>query len=146
MSGRLVFVVVEVGKNLNDSAADARSWPRGGVLIGRSTNCGLRPPSSLTSTTSAMASTYVTSLTVLVDMALSETQSTKNLLGRRRRRARSVVPRLRSLYPRSHEIAAEKGEDFVDENGVRTTVEYVLNDDGKKVKVWRNTSYLATSY
>ena len=30
---------------------------------------------------------------------------------------------------------AEKGEDFVDENGVRTTIEYVVNDDGKKVKV-----------
>jgi hypothetical protein len=26
-------------------------------------------------------------------------------------------------------------EDTTDENGVRTTVEYVLNDDGKKVKV-----------
>ena len=101
---------------------------------------------SLTSTTSTMASTYVPSLTVFVDTALSVIQSTKNLLGRRRRRARSVFPRLRSLYPRSHELASEKGEDFVDENGVRTTVEYVLNDDGKKVKVWRNTSYLATSY
>ncbi|THG94753.1 hypothetical protein EW026_g6783 [Hermanssonia centrifuga] len=28
----------------------------------------------------------------------------------------------------------EKGEDFVDENGVRTTVEYIVNDEGKKVK------------
>lgn len=30
---------------------------------------------------------------------------------------------------------ADKGEDYVDENGVRTTVEYVINEDGKKVKV-----------
>lgn len=28
----------------------------------------------------------------------------------------------------------QNGE-FVDENGIRTTVEYTLNDDGKKVKV-----------
>lgn len=28
-----------------------------------------------------------------------------------------------------------KGEDYVDENGVRTTVEYTVNDEGKKVKV-----------
>lgn len=27
------------------------------------------------------------------------------------------------------------GEDFVDENGVRTTIEYVVNDEGKKLKV-----------
>ncbi|PSR87353.1 hypothetical protein PHLCEN_2v5170 [Hermanssonia centrifuga] len=31
----------------------------------------------------------------------------------------------------------EKGEDFVDENGVRTTVEYTVNDEGKKVKITR---------
>ncbi|EPS93472.1 hypothetical protein FOMPIDRAFT_1039080 [Fomitopsis schrenkii] len=30
-----------------------------------------------------------------------------------------------------------KSEDYVDENGVRTTVEYVVNDDGKKVKITR---------
>ena len=28
-----------------------------------------------------------------------------------------------------------KVEDFVDENGVRTTIEYSINDEGKKVKV-----------
>ena len=28
-----------------------------------------------------------------------------------------------------------KTEDFVDENGIRTTIEYTLNDEGKKVKV-----------
>lgn len=28
-----------------------------------------------------------------------------------------------------------KSEDYVDENGVRTTVEYTVNDEGKKVKV-----------
>jgi translation initiation factor 3 subunit G len=28
-------------------------------------------------------------------------------------------------------------EDFVDENGIRTTIEYTVNDDGKKVKVGR---------
>ncbi|KAF8622983.1 hypothetical protein AX15_006581 [Amanita polypyramis BW_CC] len=30
-----------------------------------------------------------------------------------------------------------KVEDYVDENGVRTTVEYAINDDGKKVKITR---------
>lgn len=30
-----------------------------------------------------------------------------------------------------------KGEDYVDENGIRTTVEYSVNEDGKKVKVRR---------
>jgi hypothetical protein len=29
-----------------------------------------------------------------------------------------------------------KNEEFVDENGVRTTIEYTLNEEGKKVKVW----------
>lgn len=28
-----------------------------------------------------------------------------------------------------------KGEDYVDENGIRITVEYTINDEGKKVKV-----------
>ena len=28
-----------------------------------------------------------------------------------------------------------KVEDFVDENGIRTTIEYTVNDEGKKVKV-----------
>jgi len=31
------------------------------------------------------------------------------------------------------------GEDFVDENGIRTTIEYVVNDEGKKVKITRKT-------
>lgn len=30
-----------------------------------------------------------------------------------------------------------KNEDFVDENGIRTTIEYTVNEDGKKVKVRR---------
>ncbi|EMD31994.1 hypothetical protein CERSUDRAFT_119299 [Gelatoporia subvermispora B] len=30
-----------------------------------------------------------------------------------------------------------KGEDFVDENGIRTTIEYTINDEGKKVKITR---------
>lgn len=30
-----------------------------------------------------------------------------------------------------------KGEDYTDENGIRTTVEYVINDEGKKVKITR---------
>jgi Mg-chelatase subunit ChlD len=29
-----------------------------------------------------------------------------------------------------------KNEDYVDENGIRTTVEYTINENGKKVKVW----------
>jgi hypothetical protein len=28
-----------------------------------------------------------------------------------------------------------KNQDFVDENGIRTTIEYTVNEDGKKVKV-----------
>ena len=28
-----------------------------------------------------------------------------------------------------------KGEDYIDENGIRTTVEYTVNDEGKKIKV-----------
>ena len=32
-----------------------------------------------------------------------------------------------------------KIEDSVDENGIRTTVEYILNDEGRKVKVTRRT-------
>jgi hypothetical protein len=27
------------------------------------------------------------------------------------------------------------GQDFVDENGIRTTIEYIVNDEGKKLKV-----------
>ncbi|KAH9918722.1 translation initiation factor 3, RNA-binding subunit [Epithele typhae] len=37
------------------------------------------------------------------------------------------------------ELEQPKVEDFVDENGVRTTIEYVINDEGKKVKVTRKT-------
>ncbi|KAJ7802402.1 eukaryotic translation initiation factor 3 subunit G-domain-containing protein [Mycena olivaceomarginata] len=32
-----------------------------------------------------------------------------------------------------------KNEDFVDENGIRTTIEYTVNEDGKKVKITRRT-------
>ncbi|KAH9835126.1 translation initiation factor 3 RNA-binding subunit [Rhodofomes roseus] len=35
------------------------------------------------------------------------------------------------------EQPATKSEDYVDENGIRTTVEYTVNDDGKKVKITR---------
>jgi len=30
-------------------------------------------------------------------------------------------------------------QDFVDENGIRTTIEYIVNDDGKKIKITRKT-------
>lgn len=33
------------------------------------------------------------------------------------------------------ELEQPKGEDFVDENGIRTTIEYAINDEGKKVKI-----------
>lgn len=33
------------------------------------------------------------------------------------------------------ELAPPKVEDYVDENGIRVTVEYTVNDEGKKVKV-----------
>jgi hypothetical protein len=29
------------------------------------------------------------------------------------------------------------GEDYIDDNGIRTTVEYTVNEEGKKVKVRR---------
>jgi len=35
------------------------------------------------------------------------------------------------------ELDQPKTEDFVDENGIRTTIEYTLNDEGKKVKITR---------
>ncbi|RDB17473.1 Eukaryotic translation initiation factor 3 subunit G [Hypsizygus marmoreus] len=35
------------------------------------------------------------------------------------------------------ELEQPKNEDFVDENGIRTTVEYAINDEGKKVKITR---------
>jgi translation initiation factor 3 subunit G len=35
-----------------------------------------------------------------------------------------------------------KGEDFIDENGIRTTVEYTVNEEGKKIKVCRGRSIL----
>ncbi|CAA7268650.1 unnamed protein product [Cyclocybe aegerita] len=35
------------------------------------------------------------------------------------------------------ELELPKNEEFVDENGVRTTIEYTLNDEGKKVKITR---------
>lgn len=34
------------------------------------------------------------------------------------------------------ELEPPKVEDYVDENGIRVTVEYTVNDEGKKVKVW----------
>ncbi|EPQ53412.1 eIF-3 RNA-binding subunit [Gloeophyllum trabeum ATCC 11539] len=37
------------------------------------------------------------------------------------------------------EIDQPKIEDFVDENGIRTTIEYTTNDEGKKVKITRKT-------
>lgn len=38
-----------------------------------------------------------------------------------------------SSYP-NHCLDQVKGEDYVDENGIRTTVEYTVNDEGKKIK------------
>ncbi|KJA21573.1 hypothetical protein HYPSUDRAFT_202913 [Hypholoma sublateritium FD-334 SS-4] len=35
------------------------------------------------------------------------------------------------------ELELPKNEEFVDDNGVRTTIEYVLNEEGKKVKITR---------
>ncbi|KAG5643549.1 hypothetical protein DXG03_000690 [Asterophora parasitica] len=35
------------------------------------------------------------------------------------------------------ELEQPKNEDFVDENGIRTVIEYTLNDEGKKVKITR---------
>ncbi|KDQ60431.1 hypothetical protein JAAARDRAFT_153055 [Jaapia argillacea MUCL 33604] len=37
------------------------------------------------------------------------------------------------------EIEQPKIEDFIDENGIRTTIEYTTNDEGKKVKITRKT-------
>lgn len=37
------------------------------------------------------------------------------------------------------ELEQPKVEDYVDENGIRVTVEYTVNDEGKKVKITRKT-------
>ncbi|PFH46747.1 hypothetical protein AMATHDRAFT_69212 [Amanita thiersii Skay4041] len=36
-------------------------------------------------------------------------------------------------------VDQNKIEDYVDENGIRTTIEYAINEDGKKVKIVRKT-------
>lgn len=64
-------------------------------------------------------------------------QTNKNILGGRCRRARCVLSAqnfIESLLS-SPPDGTPKPEDSVDENGIRTTVEYVINDEGKKVKV-----------
>jgi hypothetical protein len=38
-----------------------------------------------------------------------------------------------------------KGEDYIDDNGIRTTVEYAVNEEGKKVKVCRGGTTFALS-
>jgi hypothetical protein len=38
-----------------------------------------------------------------------------------------------------------KGEDYTDDNGIRTTVEYAVNEEGKKVKVCRGGTTSALS-
>jgi translation initiation factor 3 subunit G len=44
------------------------------------------------------------------------------------------------------ELELPKNEEFVGDDGIRTTIEYTLNDEGKKIKVWlqdqRQTSSL----
>ncbi|KIJ12291.1 hypothetical protein PAXINDRAFT_163932 [Paxillus involutus ATCC 200175] len=35
------------------------------------------------------------------------------------------------------ELDQTKGEDYVDENGIRITIEYAINDEGKKIKITR---------
>jgi len=35
------------------------------------------------------------------------------------------------------DLDQSKGEDYTDENGIRTIVEYTVNEDGKKVKITR---------
>ncbi|KAI0305221.1 eukaryotic translation initiation factor 3 subunit G-domain-containing protein [Multifurca ochricompacta] len=32
---------------------------------------------------------------------------------------------------------SSKGEDYIDDNGIRTTVEYTVNEEGKKIKITR---------
>ncbi len=38
-----------------------------------------------------------------------------------------------------------KSEDYTDENGIRTTIEYTVNDEGKKIKV-RHRWFLSTAW
>ena len=40
------------------------------------------------------------------------------------------------------ELEPPKVEDYVDENGNRVTVEYTINDEGKKVKVRSYPDYM----
>ncbi|KAI0252997.1 translation initiation factor eIF3g [Lactifluus subvellereus] len=35
------------------------------------------------------------------------------------------------------DLDQSKGEDYIDENGIRTTVEYTVNEEGKKIKITR---------
>jgi hypothetical protein len=43
--------------------------------------------------------------------------------------------------PQTHRFLDQsKGEDYVDENGIRTIIEYAVNEEGKKVKVRRGFS------
>jgi translation initiation factor 3 subunit G len=37
------------------------------------------------------------------------------------------------------ELDQHKNEDFVDENGIRTTIQYIENEEGKKIKITRRT-------
>ncbi|KAJ7442507.1 eukaryotic translation initiation factor 3 subunit G-domain-containing protein [Mycena galericulata] len=37
------------------------------------------------------------------------------------------------------EAERRKNEEFIDENGIRTTIEYTVNEDGKKVKITRRS-------
>jgi hypothetical protein len=39
-------------------------------------------------------------------------------------------------------VDQSKGEDYVDDNGIRTTVEYTVNEEGKKLKVRRARTHL----
>ncbi|KAJ7241019.1 eukaryotic translation initiation factor 3 subunit G-domain-containing protein [Mycena haematopus] len=49
------------------------------------------------------------------------------------------VPVKTSWADELDEAEHPKNEDFVDENGIRTTIEYTVNEDGKKVKITRRS-------
>ncbi|KAJ6486769.1 eukaryotic translation initiation factor 3 subunit G-domain-containing protein [Mycena sanguinolenta] len=49
------------------------------------------------------------------------------------------VPAKTSWADELDEAEQPKNEDFVDENGIRTTIEYTVNEDGKRVKITRRS-------
>lgn len=88
-----------------------------------------------------MASSYV----FLTPQIITETQR----IHPRKLQNKSWADDVDEFSSKTDDIAARitdtKDEDFIDENGVRTTIEYIENEDGKRVKVSSTFVYLLVS-